>query len=158
MPVDTSSGLTNDTIYLCNFRVSVDGDWLCLKELHDLQTCEFPSRSAFLREEYGINRNKNMFFFLKIYFLVVITWLFFFSERDPAQVERTNLVNLCKLIVKELIDSSVKYGRMLDSDFMPLQHFFIVLEVIVFFLITCLFFLIFSFFLYLARTSSWIKA
>ncbi|XP_057378498.1 RUN and FYVE domain-containing protein 2-like isoform X1 [Daphnia carinata] len=91
----------NDTIYLCNFRVSVDGDWLCLKELHELQSCEFPSRPPFLREEY---------------------------ERDPAQVERTNLVNLCKLIVKELIDSSVQYGRMLDSDFVPLQHFFIVLE------------------------------
>lgn len=44
----------NDTIYLCNFRVSVDGDWLCLKELHDLQSCEFPSRPAFLREEYGL--------------------------------------------------------------------------------------------------------
>jgi hypothetical protein len=54
--------------------------------------------------------------------------LFLFTERDPAQVERTNLVNLCKLIVKELIDSSVQYGRMLDSDFVPLQHFFIVLE------------------------------
>lgn len=26
----------SDTIYLCNFRVSVDGDWLCLKELHDM--------------------------------------------------------------------------------------------------------------------------
>lgn len=51
-----------------------------------------------------------------------------FAVRDPAQVERTNLVNLCKLIVKELIDSSVQYGRMLDSDFVPLQHFFIVLE------------------------------
>lgn len=25
-----------DTIYLCNFRVSVDGDWLCLKELQDV--------------------------------------------------------------------------------------------------------------------------
>lgn len=25
-----------DTIYLCNFRVSVDGEWLCLKELQDL--------------------------------------------------------------------------------------------------------------------------
>lgn len=25
-----------DTIYLCNFRVSVDGEWLCLKELEDL--------------------------------------------------------------------------------------------------------------------------
>nr|CAG4651728.1 EOG090X043H [Triops cancriformis] len=52
----------------------------------------------------------------------------FSSKRDPMQVERTNLVNLCKLIVKELIDSSLKYGRMLDSDYVPLQHFFIVLE------------------------------
>lgn len=25
-----------DTLYLCNFRVSVDGDWLCLKELADI--------------------------------------------------------------------------------------------------------------------------
>lgn len=24
-----------DTLYLCNFRVSVDGDWLCLKEVDD---------------------------------------------------------------------------------------------------------------------------
>ena len=24
-----------ETIYLCNFRVSVDGEWLCLKELQD---------------------------------------------------------------------------------------------------------------------------
>lgn len=30
--------------------------------------------------------------------------------------------------MKELIESSVQYGRMLDSDFVPLQHFFIVLE------------------------------
>ena len=47
----------NDTIYLCNFRVSVDGDWLCLKELHELQSCEYPSRPAFLREEYGLSNN-----------------------------------------------------------------------------------------------------
>lgn len=26
-----------DTIYLCNFRVSVDGEWLCLKELNDVE-------------------------------------------------------------------------------------------------------------------------
>ena len=26
-----SSVQPNDTIYLCNFRVSVDGEWLCLK-------------------------------------------------------------------------------------------------------------------------------
>lgn len=43
-------------------------------------------------------------------------------------IERSNLVNISKLIVKELIETSLKYGRMLDSDSMPLQHFFIVLE------------------------------
>ncbi|XP_037953730.1 TPR-containing protein DDB_G0280363-like [Teleopsis dalmanni] len=30
------AGGVQDTIYLCNFRVSVDGEWLCLKELADL--------------------------------------------------------------------------------------------------------------------------
>lgn len=43
-------------------------------------------------------------------------------------MERSNLLNISKLIVKELIETSLKYGRMLDSDHMPLQHFFIVLE------------------------------
>lgn len=33
-----------DTIYLCNFRVSVDGEWLCLKELHDV---EFNMQNSF---------------------------------------------------------------------------------------------------------------
>lgn len=32
MVVEAMAG-AEDTIYLCNFRVSVDGDWLCLKEL-----------------------------------------------------------------------------------------------------------------------------
>ncbi|CAB3364852.1 Hypothetical predicted protein [Cloeon dipterum] len=50
------------------------------------------------------------------------------SPRDPAAVERSNLVNISKLVVKELIETSLKHGRMLDSDHMPLQHFFIVLE------------------------------
>nr|XP_033334076.1 protein RUFY3 isoform X7 [Megalopta genalis] len=48
--------------------------------------------------------------------------------RDPVIIERSNLVNISKLIVKELIETSLKYSRMLDSDHMPLQHFFIVLE------------------------------
>ena len=29
--LSSSSVQPNDTIYLCNFRVSVDGEWLCLK-------------------------------------------------------------------------------------------------------------------------------
>lgn len=51
-----------------------------------------------------------------------------FSARDPVIIERRNLVNISKLIVKELLDTSMKFGRMLDSDHMTLQHFFIVLE------------------------------
>lgn len=54
--------------------------------------------------------------------------ILFFSGRDPVVIERSNLVNISKLIVKELIEQSLRYGRMLDSDHMPLQHFFIVLE------------------------------
>jgi len=49
-------------------------------------------------------------------------------DRDPVLIERRNLVNISKLIVKELIENSLKNGRMLDSDHAPLQHFFIVLE------------------------------
>lgn len=35
-PMSNTAKLGQDTIYLCNFRVSVDGEWLCLKELQDL--------------------------------------------------------------------------------------------------------------------------
>lgn len=34
---DQQFKMAEETIYLCNFRVSVDGDWLCLKELSDVQ-------------------------------------------------------------------------------------------------------------------------
>lgn len=58
-----------------------------------------------------------------IFFFVSFT-----AARDPVLIERSNLVNISKLVVKELIETSQKYGRMLDSDHLPLQHFFIVLE------------------------------
>ncbi|XP_076659419.1 protein RUFY3 isoform X2 [Halictus rubicundus] len=93
-----------DTIYLCNFRVSVDGEWLCLKELQDV---EFSLQDS-------LQRSPSPPLAL--------------SARDPVIIERSNLVNISKLIVKELIETSLKYSRMLDSDHMPLQHFFIVLE------------------------------
>lgn len=37
-------------------------------------------------------------------------------------------MNISKLVVKELLEQSIRFGRMLDSDHLPLQHFFIVLE------------------------------
>lgn len=49
----TMSNVNDPNVYLCNFRVSVDGDWLCLKELHDLKTCEFPPRAIFFPQDYG---------------------------------------------------------------------------------------------------------
>ncbi|XP_037027047.1 protein RUFY3 isoform X2 [Bradysia coprophila] len=93
-----------DTIYLCNFRVSVDGEWLCLKELQDLEIQDSANNR---NDELGTVAN---------------------YARDPAAIERSNLVNICKLVVKELLEQSLRFGRMLDSDHLPLQHFFIVLE------------------------------
>lgn len=54
--------------------------------------------------------------------------VYFFSGRDPKTIERCNLLNVSKLIIKEVIDSSLSHGRMLDDNHVPLQQFFIVLE------------------------------
>ncbi|XP_071131645.1 RUN and FYVE domain-containing protein 2-like isoform X4 [Mytilus edulis] len=93
--------MAEETIYLCNFRVSVDGDWLCLKELSDMQL--EVDEGCLLSPEAD-------------------------DGRDPKTIERANLLNICKLIIKELIDSSLSHGRMLDDDHIPLQQFFVVLE------------------------------
>ncbi|XP_014214299.1 protein RUFY3 isoform X1 [Copidosoma floridanum] len=102
--LDQEMTTAQDTIYLCNFRVSVDGEWLCLKELQDVDFAMTDSLQRSPSPPLAL------------------------SARDPVIIERSNLVNISKLIVKELIETSLKYGRMLDSDHMPLQHFFIVLE------------------------------
>uniref|UniRef100_A0A8C9W3X6 RUN and FYVE domain-containing protein 1 n=1 Tax=Scleropages formosus TaxID=113540 RepID=A0A8C9W3X6_SCLFO len=43
-------------------------------------------------------------------------------------VERSNLLSMMKLSVKVLIQSTLGLGRSLDSDYPPLQQFFVVLE------------------------------
>ena len=55
-------------------------------------------------------------------------YLRFLIDRDPVLIEKSNLVNILKLVIKEVIESSLKFGRQLDSDHIPLHHFFIVLE------------------------------
>ncbi|GFQ94982.1 RUN and FYVE domain-containing protein 2 [Trichonephila clavata] len=96
--------MAKDTIYLCNFRVSVDGEWLCLRELTDVQF-DSNQQAPPVQKTYEAK-----------------------EERDPVSIERSNLLNVIKLVVKELIESSLKYGRQLDSDHVPLQHFFILME------------------------------
>ncbi|PVD39571.1 hypothetical protein C0Q70_02206 [Pomacea canaliculata] len=90
--------MAEETIYLCNFRVSVDGDWLCLRELSDVQL-EMETDPISIED-----------------------------GKDSKTIERANLMNVSKLLIKELIDSSLAHGRMLDDDYVPLQQFFIVLE------------------------------
>ncbi|XP_045523760.1 RUN and FYVE domain-containing protein 2-like isoform X1 [Pieris brassicae] len=108
---DAEMAGAQDTIYLCNFRVSVDGEWLCLKELHDMEMQDSYIRPS---DNGAITSPDDPMHSL--------------MARDPVVIERSNLVNISKLIVKELIEQSLRYGRMLDSDHLPLHHFFIVLE------------------------------
>ncbi|XP_056625204.1 RUN and FYVE domain-containing protein 1 isoform X2 [Triplophysa dalaica] len=48
--------------------------------------------------------------------------------KDHMAVERSNLLSMMKLSIKVLIQSSLSLGRTLDSDYPPLQQFFVVLE------------------------------
>ncbi|XP_060740903.1 RUN and FYVE domain-containing protein 1 isoform X2 [Tachysurus vachellii] len=50
------------------------------------------------------------------------------AMKDPMLVERSNLLSMMKLSIKVLIQSSLSLGRTLDSEFPPLQQFFVVLE------------------------------
>ncbi|XP_017091937.2 protein RUFY3 isoform X2 [Drosophila bipectinata] len=183
------AGGVQDTIYLCNFRVSVDGEWLCLKELQDIDvaggtggqqagqhTTDAPGNTGSGPGNFSTGssnsskRNSKRFSGLSTGSngggalditdngIMAIENLIgrrlcdmvhsgtsalasqsqhqsvgLFAEwshlsRDTAEIERSNLVNICKLVVKELLEQSLRYGRMLDSDHLPLQHFFIVIE------------------------------
>ncbi|XP_069781658.1 protein RUFY3 isoform X3 [Narcine bancroftii] len=99
-PTPTTDRITQaarETIYLCNFRVSVDGEWLCLRELNDISLTPDPEPS---HED----------------------------PKDPIAIERLNLMNMAKLSIKGLIESALNLGRSLDSDYAPLQQFFVVME------------------------------
>ncbi|KAM4708342.1 protein RUFY3 isoform 2-T2 [Discoglossus pictus] len=100
MPTPTTDKITQaamETIYLCKFRVSMDGEWLCLRELDDISLIPDPEP----------------------------------NPEDPNYLmanERMNLMNMAKLSIKGLIESALNLGRTLDSDYAPLQQFFVVME------------------------------
>ncbi|KAF6372424.1 RUN and FYVE domain containing 3 [Rhinolophus ferrumequinum] len=100
MPTPTTDKITQaamETIYLCKFRVSMDGEWLCLRELDDISLTPDPEP----------------------------------TQEDPNYLmanERMNLMNMAKLSIKGLIESALNLGRTLDSDYAPLQQFFVVME------------------------------
>ncbi|XP_030594611.1 RUN and FYVE domain-containing protein 1 [Archocentrus centrarchus] len=48
--------------------------------------------------------------------------------KDSMAIERSNLLSMMKLSIRVLIQSSMSLGRTLDSEYPPLQQFFVVLE------------------------------
>ena len=50
------------------------------------------------------------------------------TERDAMLVERSNMLSVLKLVVKQLIDSSLAKGCMLEDVQGPLLQFFTIIE------------------------------
>uniref|UniRef100_A0A803VNU0 RUN and FYVE domain containing 3 n=1 Tax=Ficedula albicollis TaxID=59894 RepID=A0A803VNU0_FICAL len=136
MPTPTTDKITQaamETIYLCKFRVSMDGEWLCLRELDDISLTPDPEptheghlprpaeeRAASLAESVGDQQQPAS----RASSAPSGVW-------DPNYLmanERMNLMNMAKLSIKGLIESALNLGRTLDSDYAPLQQFFVVME------------------------------
>ena len=101
---------------------------------------------SLLSEQRKLHTKCHAFHFITDIWKYFLEHYLLLSERDTVLIERSNLVNISKLVVKEVkyfvmnqsgddqvfpskvIESSLKFGRQLDSDHIPLQHFFIVLE------------------------------
>ncbi|XP_067294429.1 protein RUFY3 isoform X6 [Pseudorasbora parva] len=119
-PTPTTDKITQaarETIYLCNFRVSVDGEWLCLRELNDISLTPDPEPAHEDSWEDFTDLVEQMQMLDE-----------FKDPKDPIAIERLNLMNMAKLSIKGLIESALNLGRTLDSDYAPLQQFFVVME------------------------------
>ncbi|XP_060236887.1 protein RUFY3 isoform X2 [Meriones unguiculatus] len=118
MPTPTTDKITQaamETIYLCKFRVSMDGEWLCLRELDDISLTPDPEPT---HEDSWED-------------LTDLVEQVRGDTEDPNYLmanERMNLMNMAKLSIKGLIESALNLGRTLDSDYAPLQQFFVVME------------------------------
>ncbi|KAB0404787.1 hypothetical protein E2I00_006960, partial [Balaenoptera physalus] len=115
MPTPTTDKITQaamETIYLCKFRVSMDGEWLCLRELDDISLTPDPEPT---HEDSWED-------------LTDLVEQMRDDTEDPNYLmanERMNLMNMAKLSIKGLIESALNLGRTLDSDYAPLQQFFV---------------------------------
>ena len=57
-----------------------------------------------------------------------MTSRFFHLDSDTLMIEKQNLLCVFKLVIKDLLDSSLKQERILENEYFPLRHFFIVFE------------------------------
>lgn len=49
--------------------------------------------------------------------------------KDPSSIERSNLIGVSQLVVKAVVDTSLRHGRQLDSENVPLHQLFVVLDI-----------------------------
>ena len=69
------------------------------------------------------------FVFFTMDIIIIIKKKFIFQDEENLIFERKNLINVCKLVIKDLIDTSLLSDRCsLESESNELKHFFIVLE------------------------------
>ncbi|CAM9826333.1 protein RUFY3-like [Lampetra fluviatilis] len=134
---DKMAASARETIYLCNFRVSVDGEWLCLRELNDISLAPDGARTPSAAGAGGTGAGG------------AITgatggtaggpdpeepnasgsrYRYCDEPRDAVSQERVSLMDMAKLSIKGLIESALNLGRSLDSDYAPLQQFFVIME------------------------------
>lgn len=48
---------------------------------------------------------------------------------DTLAIERNNIVSISQLVIKNVVDNSLRYGRQLDGDNIPLRQLFILIEI-----------------------------
>ncbi|OXB59248.1 hypothetical protein ASZ78_003390 [Callipepla squamata] len=157
MPTPTTDKITQaamETIYLCKFRVSMDGEWLCLRELDDISLTPDPEpthedkekEKSLLKQEVHMDSWEDLTDVVEQLrddtegpTRIVperfregdLAYCFIQEKQDPNYLmanERMNLMNMAKLSIKGLIESALNLGRTLDSDYAPLQQFFVVME------------------------------
>lgn len=86
-----------------------------------------PCSAGYIRETLFHSTVLSLFFIELIF--QQFNYIFsFLAVKDPTTVERANLLNMAKLSIKGLIESALSFGRTLDSDYPPLQQFFVVME------------------------------
>lgn len=144
----------SSAVPLQNLRVAVDGEWLCLEEVDQLQLANSAEKdiesASEAREEKSFSSlsstpqsdqtftdyNGSDLIVQKSKGIIPVTGTSMSlinhfhccAGNNPSIIEKSNLLNILKLVIKEVLDSGMKYGCQLDSDHVPLQHSFIILE------------------------------
>lgn len=60
--------------------------------------------------------------------MIKLKIFFFQADTETLLVEKQNLLSVFKLVMKDLLNSSLRHERLLEKEFFPLKHFLVVFE------------------------------